>query len=73
MLKMNRDDKLNTNVEINLEQATANTYEYSDLNDLSSCTQKTLAHVNKSNNVNSCFAIIKLPNTGIIDIQACVE
>lgn len=60
-------------MQIGFLQADASVYEYKDFSDISQCSEKNFAKIyNKLNKTNS-YVIIKMPNTGIMDIQSCLE
>ena len=69
---MSRDERLNILIEINFSEANASMYEYTDFADLSVFNVKELVSIHNIKNSKN-YAIIKLPNTGIIDIQTCLE
>lgn len=69
---MSRDEKLSMILEINFSEAKASIYEYPDFADLSTFNVKELARIHNIKNSKN-YAVIKMPNTGIIDIQTCLE
>jgi hypothetical protein len=69
---MIRDERLNILLEINFTEANASMYEYPDFSNLSAFNVKELASIHNIKNSKN-YAIIKMPNTGIIDIQTCLE
>ena len=66
-----RDDKLNSNVQVNIHSVQSQVYEYNQFR--KEPQVKTLATIAPFQNKSQCYFLIKLANTGKIDIQGIVE
>jgi len=71
-LSYRRDERLNAIVEVNIEQARSNYFQYGDNFD-EAPQVKTLARIDRAKQKDHCYFLIKLNNNGKINIQGLIE
>jgi hypothetical protein len=59
---------------MSFSKAHASIYEYTDFNNVELFSEKSLVKIdNLAKKKSRSFVLVKLPNTGIIDMQCCIE
>lgn len=72
-MKYNRDERLNSLVEVDIQSAESHLFEYVDFREGEEPLKKLMARINKTTSKNPCYSVIKMVNTGKIDIHLFVE
>jgi hypothetical protein len=73
LLEYHRDEKLNNNVEVHIESALANKFEYQQFGLGNKPRASPLARISKSSKRDHCYFLVKLSNVGSIDVQGVIE